>query len=140
MPARARHGLTGVKWRPKPSAPLTELRGILKDDPRRRAAHLRDIAARLRLEHLVPFIERMLGRLLVFALLLVGLAAPAARQAWAGRAAQVSDPQLGFLTRYLAHVEGARLPGNGSRHFSWDTDVGVDMDVFDLWYLRGTSS
>ena len=134
----ARHGLTGVKWRPKPSAPLTELRGILKDDPRRRAAHLRDIAARLRLEHLVPFIERMLGRLLVFALLLVGLAAPAAAQAVGGpRPAQVSDPQLGFLTRYLAHVEGARLPGNGSRHFSWDTDVGVDMDVFDLWYLRG---
>ncbi len=134
----ARHGLTGVRWKPRASGPLTELRRILKDDPERRATHLRDIAARLKLDHLAPFVERMLGRLLVMALLLIGCAAPAAAQVVGGpRPAQMSDPQLGFLTRYFAHVEGARLPGNGARHFSWDTDVGVDMDVFDLWYVRG---
>ena len=134
----ARHGLTGVRWRPAPSAPLTELRGILKDDPERRATHLRDISERLKLDHLAPFVERMLGRLLVVMLLVLGCAAPASAQAVGGpRPAQTSDPQLGFLTRYLAHVEGARLPGNSAADFSWDTDVGVDMDVFDLWYLRG---
>ncbi len=134
----ARHGLTAVKWRPKASAPLTELRGILHADPERRSAHLREVAGRLKLDHLTPFVERMLGRLLVFALLLLGCAAPAAAQAVGGpRPAQLSDPQLGFLTRYLAHVEGSRLPGHGNRHFIWDTDVGVDMDVFDFWYLRG---
>lgn len=134
----ARHGLTGVKWRPQSNGPLTELRGILRDDPEARAAHIRDVAARLGLDHLAPFVERMLGRLLVFVLLAIGCAAPAAAQVVGGpRPAQTTEPQLGFLTRYAAHVEGARLSGKGDRHFSWESDLGVDMDVFDLRFARG---
>ena len=134
----ARHGLTRVEWRPQASVPLTELRGILRDDPEVRAAHVRDVAARLKLEHLAPFVERMLGRLLVFTLLAIGCATPAAAQVVGGpRPAQTAEPQRGFLTRYAAHVEGARLSGKGDRHFSWDSDLGVDMDVFDLRFARG---
>lgn len=59
----ARHGLAEVDWRTRPSAPLGELRGILSLDPAERAGHIRDVAARLGLDHLAAFVERMAARL-----------------------------------------------------------------------------
>lgn len=55
----ARHGLSGVIWRPETSAPLAELRGALHLDAAVRESRIRDIAARLRLEDLPTFVQRM---------------------------------------------------------------------------------
>ncbi len=79
-----------------------------------------------------------------FAFLLVLLSAllappPAATQVIGGpRPVQTADRQLGFLTRYHAHTQAARLPDGGSATFTWDTDLGIDMDVFDLGFARGS--
>jgi hypothetical protein len=54
----ARQGLSGVAWRHEPSAPLTELRGLLTLDPGVRESRLHAVAEMLRLEHLVSFFER----------------------------------------------------------------------------------
>ena len=58
----ARHGLAHVQWRTRASEPLGELRGILDLHPDERAGHVRDVAARLELEHLAPFVERIAVR------------------------------------------------------------------------------
>lgn len=58
----ARHGLANVRWRTRASEPLGELRGILDLNPDERAGHVRDIAARLGLDYLAPFVERMAVR------------------------------------------------------------------------------
>jgi hypothetical protein len=54
----ARQGLTGVQWRPQPSAPLSELRRALSLEPDVRVRQVEHVAARLRLEHLASFFER----------------------------------------------------------------------------------
>jgi len=54
----ARQGLNGMTWRHAPSAPLTELRRALELQPEIREPRVRDIAHRLRLEHLASFFER----------------------------------------------------------------------------------
>jgi hypothetical protein len=54
----ARQGLSGMTWRHEPSAPLTDLRRTLDLRPEVREPHVRDIAGRLRLEHLASFFER----------------------------------------------------------------------------------
>ena len=54
----ARQGLDGMVWRYEPSAPLTELRRALDLHPHAREPQVRDIAQRLRLEHLASFFER----------------------------------------------------------------------------------
>lgn len=59
----ARHGLAEVDWRTRPNAPLAELRGILTLEPDARAGHIRDVTARLELDHLAAFVERMAARL-----------------------------------------------------------------------------
>ena len=58
----ARHGLANVRWRTRASEPLAELRGILDLNPDERAGHVRDVAARLGLDYLAPFVERMAVR------------------------------------------------------------------------------
>ena len=73
------------------------------------------------------------------ALLLLVSGPPAAAQVVGGpRPAQTAGRELGFLTRYHVHTRAARLPGAGAAQFGWDTDVGVDMDVFDLLFARGS--
>jgi hypothetical protein len=54
----ARQGLTGMSWRYQPSPPLTELRRALDLRRDAREPRVRDIAHRLRLEHLATFFER----------------------------------------------------------------------------------
>ena len=58
----ARHGLAHVQWRTRASEPLGELRGILDLNPDERASHVRDVAAKLGLDYLAPFLERMAVR------------------------------------------------------------------------------
>lgn len=58
----ARHGLANVRWGTRASEPLGELRGVLDLHPDERAGHVRDVAARLGLDHLAPFVERMVVR------------------------------------------------------------------------------
>ena len=55
----ARQGLTSMQWRNECSTPLTELRRALELGRDVREPRVRDIADRLRLEHLVSFFERM---------------------------------------------------------------------------------
>ena len=58
----ARHGLAHVQWRTRASEPLGELSGILDLHPDERAGHVRDVAAKLGLDYLAPFVERMAVR------------------------------------------------------------------------------
>lgn len=53
------------------------------------------------------------------------------------RPAPISEAVLGFLTRIDSHATGARIAESGANKFKWDTDIGVDMDVFDLNVVRG---
>jgi hypothetical protein len=55
----ARHGLEHVEWASRPCPPLTELRDIEVLEPRDRHQRIHDIAARLRLQHLSTFFERV---------------------------------------------------------------------------------
>lgn len=54
----ARQGLNTVSWRHEPSAPLSELRGVLTLDPHQREPRLAAVAQTLRLEHLASFFQR----------------------------------------------------------------------------------
>jgi hypothetical protein len=55
----ARQGLLVVRWRAQPSPPLSELRATLALQPEARERRLHDIAARLNLEHLASFVQRI---------------------------------------------------------------------------------
>jgi hypothetical protein len=55
----AAHGLDHVSWSGRPCPPLGELREISALDPGVREARVHDIAARLRLQHLSTFVERV---------------------------------------------------------------------------------
>ncbi len=55
----ALHGRANVRWRTRASAPLAELKRLLAWPPDERVRRVRDVAARLELEHLVAFVERM---------------------------------------------------------------------------------
>lgn len=55
----ARQGLDHVAWTGRPCPPLTELREIAALEPERREARIHDVAARLRLQHLPTFFERV---------------------------------------------------------------------------------
>ena len=55
----AAHGLRHVVWSGRPCPPLDELRGLAGLDARARDEKLHDIAARLRLEHLPKFFDRV---------------------------------------------------------------------------------
>ena len=57
----ARQGLQAMTWRYDASAPLTELRRTLTLGADAREHRVRDIADRLRLEHLASFFERATG-------------------------------------------------------------------------------
>jgi hypothetical protein len=54
----ARQGLQVMNWRNEPSAPLTDLRRVLHVAPDLREDRVRDVANRLRLEHLASFFKR----------------------------------------------------------------------------------
>jgi Mitochondrial K+-H+ exchange-related len=54
----AQQGLSGVTWRTEPSAPLAELRRAMALDPAARDEHVREVAGRLKLEHLTSFFAR----------------------------------------------------------------------------------
>jgi K+-H+ exchange-related protein len=54
----ARRGLSQVEWRTEQSAPLSELRRAIDLDPELRVRHVKDVALKLRLEHLASFFER----------------------------------------------------------------------------------
>jgi hypothetical protein len=55
----ARHGLTDVEWTSRPCPPLAELRDVVVLDPPVRAERIHDIAARLRLQRLATFFDRV---------------------------------------------------------------------------------
>ena len=55
----ARHGLRGVVWSGRPCPPLVELRALGRLDEHSRRERLHDIAARVRLEHLPKFFDRV---------------------------------------------------------------------------------
>jgi hypothetical protein len=55
----ALQGLNHVTWTGRPCPPLTELRGVATLEPGAREARIHDVAARLRLEHLSTFFERV---------------------------------------------------------------------------------
>ena len=75
--------------------------------------------------------------LLLLSILLVQASSVAAQVIGGPRPAQTADRELGFLTRYDVHTQAASLAGIGEEQFGWDTDLGVDMDVFDLLFARG---
>lgn len=53
----AKNGLSNVKWTFKPSEDLAELRQVMRLAPSQRHARFRQLAERLRLEHLATFCE-----------------------------------------------------------------------------------
>jgi hypothetical protein len=55
----AAQGLHGIAWTGRPSPLLRELRDLAPLDPNERQARVHDIAARLRLQHLSSFFERV---------------------------------------------------------------------------------
>jgi hypothetical protein len=55
----AANGLRNVTWRDRPCPPLGELRELAVLEPVDREARVRDVAARLRLEHLPKFFDRV---------------------------------------------------------------------------------
>jgi hypothetical protein len=55
----AAQGLHRVQWSGRPCAPLGELREVAALEPGVREARIHDVAARLRLEHLSTFFERV---------------------------------------------------------------------------------
>jgi len=55
----AAHGLHGVRWIGRPCPPLDELRDVATLEPAVRDQRVHDIAARLRLQHLAAFFERL---------------------------------------------------------------------------------
>ena len=58
----ARNGYGQVVWHTRDSPPLDDLRRILSLDPDERARHVREVEARLELEHLATFVERIVVR------------------------------------------------------------------------------
>jgi hypothetical protein len=54
----ARQGLTGMTWKHEASAPLSDLRRALQFAPDAREDRAREVADRLRLEHLASFFKR----------------------------------------------------------------------------------
>jgi hypothetical protein len=58
----ARQGLDVTTWALQPRAELRELREVVASEGPARHARLREIEARLRLDHLVAFVERVTGR------------------------------------------------------------------------------
>jgi len=62
---------------------------------------------------------------------------PAVAQTSGGdRPAGLSPRARGFLTAYRFYLSGLRTVDNGNRNFSWDADIGADLDVFDLGFAR----
>ncbi len=61
----ARHGLRDVVWQSSGSSALADLRQAIAVDPRERRRQIRDIASRLRLEHLATFFDRTAVRISV---------------------------------------------------------------------------
>jgi hypothetical protein len=55
----ANQGIHRVQWTSRPCPPLTELRDVVVLDPPVRSQRVHDIAARLRLQHLSTFFERV---------------------------------------------------------------------------------
>ena len=58
----AAQGLHRVSWSGRPCPPLTELRDVALLEPPARNARVHDVAARLRLQHLTTFFERVVVR------------------------------------------------------------------------------
>ena len=58
----AKHGLTVVKWQMRSNAPLVDLRRIFDLEPEAREIHVRNVEARLGLDLLSAFVERMVVR------------------------------------------------------------------------------
>lgn len=56
------NGLQRVVWTGRPCPPLTELRDVITLEPGVRDARIHDVAARLRLQHLSTFFERIAVR------------------------------------------------------------------------------
>jgi hypothetical protein len=55
----AAQGLHRIEWQGKPCPPLSELRDVAALDPHARDQRVHEIAARLRLQHLSSFFERL---------------------------------------------------------------------------------
>ncbi len=53
------------------------------------------------------------------------------------RPAGLVPRSVGFLTAYRLHLNAIRTTGNGDRSFAWDSDIGADLDLFDLGFVRG---
>ena len=94
-------------------------------------------ARRSGLQRCVVTDRPLVALVLLFAILLVPAWPVAAQVVGGPRPAQTADREIGFLTRYHVHTQAASLAGIGEEQFGWDTDLGVDMDVFDLLFARG---
>ena len=82
------------------------------------------------------------ARRLLVVLALAGWSAAGAPLSYAqtsggARSAGIVPRSLGFLTAYRLHLNGIRTTDNGDRSFGWDADIGADLDLFDLGFVRG---
>ena len=82
------------------------------------------------------------ARRLVVALALAGWstaggAAAHAQTSGGPRPAGLVPRSFGFLTAYRLHLNAIRTTANGDRSFAWDSDIGADLDLFDLGFVRG---
>lgn len=68
---------------------------------------------------------------------LAGGAVAHAQTSGGPRPAGIVPRSVGFLTAYRLHLSGIRTTGNGDRSFAWDSDIGVDLDLFDIGFVRG---
>ena len=84
-----------------------------------------------------PASRPVVALLFLFPILFVPAQLVTAQVIGGPRPAQTADRELGFLTRYHVRTQAAGLAGIGEEQFGWDTDLGVDMDVFDLLFARG---
>ena len=86
----------------------------------------------------MPWPARRLASLVIFAVWCSYGAVPLVAQTSGGaRPAGLSKATVGFLTAYRFHLNGIRTTNNGDNSFAWDTDIGADIDVFDLNIVRG---
>jgi len=72
-----------------------------------------------------------------FTLGLVARPASAQTNGTGVHASNGSTRRAGFLTGYRFHLDATRMISSEDRRFTWDADIGADIDLFDLSVARG---
>ena len=78
-----------------------------------------------------------LASLVIIAFFSFGAVPAVAQTSGGARPSGLAESSVGFFTAYRFHLNGVRTRNNGDHSFAWDTDVGADLDVFDLGVIRG---